>query len=194
MHGAHQGPPVRAEVESPRLHEGEIIGEVSTILGQMSVAILVAASVAVLAGLAVLIGALAAIRTRTQQSTLGTISLQAAFEGLALVGFYVILAVLFAVTFAFLGVGSGANSGLDQLFSGIGVSLTPRVMTLAEALQQAEVVGRILIGIDHHLVAHLQQRGQHLVARQARQGEQHRGLEHPDPGQPIRRRGGVGPV
>ena len=39
---------------------GEIIGEVSTILGQMSVAILVAASVAVLAGLAVLIGALAA--------------------------------------------------------------------------------------------------------------------------------------
>jgi len=39
---------------------GEIIGEVSTILSQMSVAILVAASVAVLAGLAVLIGALAA--------------------------------------------------------------------------------------------------------------------------------------
>lgn len=39
---------------------GEIIGEVSSILGQMSVAILVAASVAVLAGIAVLIGALAA--------------------------------------------------------------------------------------------------------------------------------------
>jgi putative ABC transport system permease protein len=39
---------------------GEIIGEVSTILGQMSVAILVAASVAVLAGIAVLIGALSA--------------------------------------------------------------------------------------------------------------------------------------
>ena len=32
---------------------------------------------------------------------------------------YLILAVLFAVTFAFLGVGSGANSGLDQLFSGL---------------------------------------------------------------------------
>jgi tetratricopeptide (TPR) repeat protein len=34
---------------------------------------------------------------------------------------YVILAVLFAVTFAFLGVGSGANSGLDQLFSGLNI-------------------------------------------------------------------------
>ncbi|HEY5112699.1 MAG TPA: hypothetical protein VIJ45_01135 [Coriobacteriia bacterium] len=33
---------------------------------------------------------------------------------------YVILAVLFAVTFAFLGVGSG-SSGLDQLFSGINI-------------------------------------------------------------------------
>ena len=32
---------------------------------------------------------------------------------------YLILAVLFAVTFAFLGVGSGANSGLDQLLSGL---------------------------------------------------------------------------
>ena len=32
---------------------------------------------------------------------------------------YVILAVLFFLTFAFLGVGSGANSGLDQLFSGL---------------------------------------------------------------------------
>ena len=39
---------------------GEIITEVSTILGQMSVAILVAASVAVLAGIAVLVGALSA--------------------------------------------------------------------------------------------------------------------------------------
>ena len=39
---------------------GEIVTEVSSILGQMSVAILVAASVAVLAGIAVLIGALAA--------------------------------------------------------------------------------------------------------------------------------------
>jgi tetratricopeptide (TPR) repeat protein len=34
---------------------------------------------------------------------------------------YLILAVLFAVTFAFLGVGSGANSGLDQLFSGLNI-------------------------------------------------------------------------
>lgn len=33
---------------------------------------------------------------------------------------YVILAVLFAITFAFLGVGSG-SSGLDQLFSGINI-------------------------------------------------------------------------
>ena len=34
---------------------------------------------------------------------------------------YLILAVLFAVTFAFLGVGSGSNSGLDQLFSGLNI-------------------------------------------------------------------------
>ncbi len=34
---------------------------------------------------------------------------------------YVILAVLFFLTFAFLGVGSGSNSGLDQLFSGLNV-------------------------------------------------------------------------
>jgi tetratricopeptide (TPR) repeat protein len=34
---------------------------------------------------------------------------------------YVILAVLFFLTFAFLGVGSGANSGLDQLFSGLNI-------------------------------------------------------------------------
>jgi len=32
---------------------------------------------------------------------------------------YLILAVLFAVTFAFLGVGSGTNGGLDQLFQGL---------------------------------------------------------------------------
>ena len=32
---------------------------------------------------------------------------------------YVLLAVLFAATFAILGVGSGQNSGLDQIFSGI---------------------------------------------------------------------------
>jgi tetratricopeptide (TPR) repeat protein len=34
---------------------------------------------------------------------------------------YLILAILFAVTFAFLGVGSGSNSGLDQLFSGLNI-------------------------------------------------------------------------
>ena len=34
---------------------------------------------------------------------------------------YVILAVLFAVTFAALGVGSGNSSGLDQLFSGLNI-------------------------------------------------------------------------
>jgi hypothetical protein len=32
---------------------------------------------------------------------------------------YVILAVLFALTFAFLGVGSGSGGGLDQLFQGL---------------------------------------------------------------------------
>ncbi|HVS84357.1 MAG TPA: hypothetical protein VHD91_01840, partial [Gaiellaceae bacterium] len=32
---------------------------------------------------------------------------------------YVLLAVLFALTFAVLGVGSGQNSGLDQIFSGL---------------------------------------------------------------------------
>jgi tetratricopeptide (TPR) repeat protein len=34
---------------------------------------------------------------------------------------YVLLAVLFAGTFAFLGVGSGNNGGLDQLFSGLNI-------------------------------------------------------------------------
>jgi Flp pilus assembly protein TadD len=34
---------------------------------------------------------------------------------------YVILAVLFAATFALLGVGSGSNGGLDQLFNGLGI-------------------------------------------------------------------------
>ena len=34
---------------------------------------------------------------------------------------YVVLAVLFAITFAFLGVGSGTNGGLDQLFSGLNI-------------------------------------------------------------------------
>ncbi|HTU09507.1 MAG TPA: FtsX-like permease family protein [Allosphingosinicella sp.] len=41
---------------------GEIIGQVGTILGQMSIAIVMAASVAILAGIAVLIGAIAAAR------------------------------------------------------------------------------------------------------------------------------------
>jgi cytochrome c-type biogenesis protein CcmH/NrfG len=34
---------------------------------------------------------------------------------------YLVLAVLFAVTFAFLGVGSGTNGGLDQLFSNLNI-------------------------------------------------------------------------
>jgi len=34
---------------------------------------------------------------------------------------YLVLAVLFAITFAFLGVGSGTNGGLDQLFSGLNI-------------------------------------------------------------------------
>src|SRR5437764_13904723 len=34
---------------------------------------------------------------------------------------YVLLAVLFALTFAFLGVGSGSGGGLDQLFQGLNI-------------------------------------------------------------------------
>jgi len=34
---------------------------------------------------------------------------------------YVLLAVLFAITFAFLGVGSGTSGGLDQLFQGLNI-------------------------------------------------------------------------
>ena len=34
---------------------------------------------------------------------------------------YLVLAVLFAITFALLGVGSGTNGGLDQLFSGMNI-------------------------------------------------------------------------
>jgi tetratricopeptide (TPR) repeat protein len=34
---------------------------------------------------------------------------------------YLVLAVLFAITFAFLGVGSGTNGGLNQLFSGLNI-------------------------------------------------------------------------
>jgi DNA-binding SARP family transcriptional activator len=34
---------------------------------------------------------------------------------------YFLLAILFAITFAFLGVGSGTNGGLDQLFSGLNI-------------------------------------------------------------------------
>jgi tetratricopeptide (TPR) repeat protein len=34
---------------------------------------------------------------------------------------YLVLAVLFAITFAFLGVGSGNNGGLDQLFQGLNI-------------------------------------------------------------------------
>jgi tetratricopeptide (TPR) repeat protein len=34
---------------------------------------------------------------------------------------YLVLAVLFGITFAFLGVGSGNNGGLDQLFSGLNI-------------------------------------------------------------------------
>src|SRR4051812_40187272 len=34
---------------------------------------------------------------------------------------YVLLAVLFAITFAFLGVGSGTNGGLDQLFNNLNI-------------------------------------------------------------------------
>src|SRR4051812_36115198 len=34
---------------------------------------------------------------------------------------YVMLAVVFAITFAFLGVGSGTSGGLDQLFSNLNI-------------------------------------------------------------------------
>lgn len=50
---------------------GDVIGQASAILGQMSVAILIAASVAILAGIAVLIGAIAASRqTRSYDSVI----------------------------------------------------------------------------------------------------------------------------
>jgi len=50
---------------------------------------------------------------------------------------YVILAVLFAVTFAFLGVGSG-SSGLDQLFSGINIFGGGGGSSVSKALKEAE--------------------------------------------------------
>ena len=61
---------------------------------------------------------------------------------------YVILAVLFALTFAFLGVGSGANSGLDQLFSGLnifgggGTSVSKAQKESAEASDRPEGLPR----------------------------------------------------
>ncbi len=50
---------------------------------------------------------------------------------------YIILAVLFAVTFAFLGVGSG-SSGLDQLFSGINIFGGGGGSSVSKALKEAE--------------------------------------------------------
>ena len=50
---------------------------------------------------------------------------------------YVILAVLFAVTFAFLGVGSG-SSGLDQLFSGINIFGGGGGTSVSKALDEAQ--------------------------------------------------------
>jgi tetratricopeptide (TPR) repeat protein len=50
---------------------------------------------------------------------------------------YLILAVLFAVTFAFLGVGSG-SSGLDQLFSGINIFGGGGGSSVSKALKEAE--------------------------------------------------------
>ena len=50
---------------------------------------------------------------------------------------YVVLAVLFAVTFAALGVGSGSNSGLSQLFSGLNIFGSSSGTSISSA--QAEV-------------------------------------------------------
>jgi len=50
---------------------------------------------------------------------------------------YVILAVLFAVTFAFLGVGSG-SSGLDQLFSGINIFGGGGGSSVSKALKEVQ--------------------------------------------------------
>jgi tetratricopeptide (TPR) repeat protein len=51
---------------------------------------------------------------------------------------YVLLAVLFAITFAFLGVGSGTNGGLDQLFSNLNIfgSGGPSVSKAQKELQK----------------------------------------------------------
>ena len=50
---------------------------------------------------------------------------------------YVLLAVLFAVTFAFLGVGSG-SSGLDQLFSGLNVFGSNGGSSVSKALKEID--------------------------------------------------------
>jgi putative ABC transport system permease protein len=96
---------------------GEVVGQVSTVLRQMSVAILLAASVAVLAGIAVLIGALAASRLarsydsvilKTLGATRGQILAVQALE-------YGLLAVVVTAVSVALGL-SGAWFVIVQLF------------------------------------------------------------------------------
>jgi putative ABC transport system permease protein len=96
---------------------GEVVGQVSTVLRQMSVAILLAASVAVLAGIAVLIGALAASRLarsydsvilKTLGATRGQILAVQALE-------YGLLAVVVTAVSVALGL-TGAWFVIDRLF------------------------------------------------------------------------------
>ena len=50
---------------------------------------------------------------------------------------YLLLAILFAVTFAVLGVGSGSNSGLDQLFSGLNI-FSSNGSSVSKALKEVQ--------------------------------------------------------
>ena len=75
MDDAHQGPVTRALLaafpSASIIATAEIVGQVRTILDQMAAAILLSASVAILAGIAVLVGAIAASRAaRTYDSTI----------------------------------------------------------------------------------------------------------------------------
>ena len=75
MDEAHQGPVTRALLaafpSASIIATAEIVGQVRTILDQMAAAILLSASVAILAGIAVLVGAIAASRAaRTYDSTI----------------------------------------------------------------------------------------------------------------------------
>ena len=115
--GAVTGALLSAFPSASIIDVGEIIGQVSTILEQMSAAIFIAASIAILAGIAVLIGALAASReARSYDSvilkTLGATRFQILFSQ-ALE--YVLLALVVAGVALALGL-AGAWYVIVQLF------------------------------------------------------------------------------